>query len=41
MRHAFPELHYTGKAINFNIVDQFVERDPENYITEVELPIIG
>jgi DNA-binding transcriptional MerR regulator/effector-binding domain-containing protein len=27
-------------AINFNIIDQFVERDSENYITEIDIQIL-
>lgn len=39
MKLTHPELQYMNKCINFNLIDQFVERDPQNYITEVQIPL--
>lgn len=33
-------LKLAGNCINFNIIDQFVEKDSEKYITEIQIPII-
>lgn len=39
MRGMHPQLKLGLCAINFNIIDQFVERSNENYITEIQIPI--
>jgi effector-binding domain-containing protein len=39
IRDARPDLSLGRCVINFNIIDQFVERDSENYITEIQIPI--
>jgi hypothetical protein len=26
--------------LNFNIIDQFVERDSKNFVTEIQIPIL-
>lgn len=40
IRDAGGDLDLADITINFNIIDQFVERDSRNYITEVQIPII-
>ncbi|AFQ44204.1 MerR family transcriptional regulator [Desulfosporosinus meridiei] len=40
IREAGGDLDLADITINFNIIDQFVERDNRNYITEVQIPII-
>jgi len=40
IRYAGGDLDLADTTINFNIIDQFVERDSRNYITEVQIPII-
>lgn len=40
IRDAGGDLDLADVSINFNIIDQFVERDSRNYITEVQFPII-
>lgn len=40
IRDAGGDLDLADITINFNIIDQFVERDNRNYITEVQIPII-
>ncbi len=35
----FPELAHEDEHISFNIIDQFVENDSANYITEIQIPI--
>ncbi|MBC2722770.1 MerR family transcriptional regulator [Desulfosporosinus sp.] len=40
IRKAGGELDLAEISIKFNIIDQFVERDSTNYITEVQIPII-
>lgn len=37
MRKAHAELSFTDYIVTFNIIDQFVERDSKNYITEVQI----
>ena len=39
IRNSRPDLPLSPKAINFNIIDQFVERHSEKYITEIQFPI--
>ena len=41
LRSAAGSLKLADNAINFNIIDQFVEKDNENYITEIQVPIIA
>lgn len=40
MREDFSQQRLSVCAINFNIIDQFVEQDSENYITEIDIQII-
>ncbi len=40
MRSSAGDLALDDFQIDFNIVDQFVERDSANYITEVQIPIL-
>lgn len=40
IRDAGGELDLFDITINFNIIDQFVERDSRSYITELQIPII-
>ncbi|TGE39429.1 MerR family transcriptional regulator [Desulfosporosinus fructosivorans] len=40
IRDARKDLDLSDITINFNIIDQFVERDSKSYITEVQIPII-
>lgn len=39
MRQTHCDLQLGERVINFNIIDQFLERDRENYITEIQIPI--
>lgn len=39
IREAGKDLDLVDVTVNFNIIDQFVERDSSNYITEVQIPI--
>ena len=39
MREAHRELTLGGRVINFNIIDQFMERNRANYITQIQIPI--
>ncbi len=39
MRDAHRELPLGGRVINFNIIDQFIERDRANYITQIQIPV--
>jgi DNA-binding transcriptional MerR regulator len=39
MRAAYPDLAYSGLTVNFNIIDQFVERNSERYITEIQMQL--
>ena len=39
LRASRPELLFGEQIINFNIIDQFVERDPRKYITEIQIPV--
>jgi DNA-binding transcriptional MerR regulator len=38
---AHPELKLKGNVVDFNIIDQFLDTDPEHYITRLEYPLIG
>lgn len=40
MRAAYPELLLSDLVINFNVIDQFVEQNSNNYITEIQMRII-
>lgn len=40
IRSQADDLKLAENTINFNIIDQFVEKDSEKYITEVQIPII-
>ncbi|AET69586.1 putative transcriptional regulator [Desulfosporosinus orientis DSM 765] len=40
IRAAGGDLDLVDMTINFNIIDQFVERDSSRYITEVQIPIV-
>lgn len=40
LRLAHPELPLSDDALHFNIVDQFIETEQENYITEIQIPIL-
>ena len=39
MRTAHADLPLGVRVINFNIIDQFLERDRERYITQIQIPI--
>lgn len=41
LRAAHPELALSDETIDFNIVDQFVERDSDNYLTGMQIRIVG
>lgn len=40
LREEFSHHRLSVCAINFNIIDQFVEQDSENYITEIDIQIM-
>lgn len=40
MRAAFPDLRFEDRLINFNIIDQFVEKDRTKYVTNLQIPIL-
>jgi DNA-binding transcriptional MerR regulator len=40
IRKAGKGLNLADYSLNFNIIDQFVERDNKNFVTEVQIPII-
>ncbi|MCI8479485.1 MAG: MerR family transcriptional regulator [Oscillibacter sp.] len=40
IRARYPELQEGEPAVAFNIIDQFVERDNKNYITEIQMPVL-
>lgn len=40
LRESHPELKLDDVAINFNILDQFVEHDSSNYITHMQIRIL-
>lgn len=40
MRAKYPSLSLSPLTVNFNIIDQFVERNSENYITEIQIQIL-
>lgn len=33
-------LHMANYSVHFNIIDQFVESDPDKYVTEIHIPLI-
>ena len=37
---ARPDLELGAQAINFNILDQFVESDNENFITAMQIRVL-
>ena len=37
MRRAVPEGRFADELINFNVIDQFVEKDRDKYITNVQI----
>lgn len=37
---SFPALHHRDEFISFNVIDQFVEINNNNFITEIQIPII-
>ncbi|MCE5342675.1 MAG: MerR family transcriptional regulator [Eubacteriales bacterium] len=39
MRASHPELKLGTRVINFNIIDQFLERNSAHYITEIQIPL--
>lgn len=41
MRNAYPQLILGSETIDFNIIDQFVERDSEKYLTAMQIKIEG
>ncbi|MGH0051819.1 MAG: MerR family transcriptional regulator [Sphaerochaetaceae bacterium] len=41
IRKAKREYHLAGWEVNFNILDQFVERDNNRFITEIQIPIVS
>ena len=41
LRAAHPELALSDETIDFNIVDQFVERESDNYLTGMQIRIVG
>ena len=41
MRQEYGYLGLSSDTYNFNIVDQFLEKDMEEYITEIQIPITG
>jgi DNA-binding transcriptional MerR regulator len=40
LRQSAASLKLAENSINFNIIDQFVEKDSEKYITEIQIPIM-
>ena len=40
LREARPDLELGAQAINFNILDQFVESDNENFITAMQIRVL-
>ena len=41
LRQEYGHLGLSPNTYNFNIIDQFLEKDMEQYITEIQIPIIG
>lgn len=41
LRQEYGYLGLSSDTYNFNIVDQFLEKDMEEYITEIQIPITG
>lgn len=41
LRKTYYHLPLSPEMINFNIIDQFVARDQKNYITEMQIPLLG
>lgn len=41
LREAHPELVLSEETIDFNIIDQFVERDSQKYLTSMQIRILG
>ena len=40
MHFAKSDLHFGKQIAAFNIIDQFVETDPKNYVTEIQMMIL-
>lgn len=40
MRAAYPGLRFEDRLVNFNIIDQFVEKDRTKYVTNLQIPIL-
>lgn len=40
MQEAYSALHLSGLVINFNIIDQFIEQNSSDYITEIQMKIM-
>lgn len=41
LRSNYGQLALSADTYNFNIVDQFLEKDVNEYITEIQIPILG
>lgn len=41
LRESAPELVLEDSTINFNIIDQFVEKDKEKYVTGMQIQVVG
>ena len=41
LREEYRHLPLSPEMINFNVIDQFVARDQNNYITEMQIPLLG
>ena len=37
MRDAYPDYEFEPLITCFNIIDQFVEQDNENYVTQIQM----
>lgn len=40
LREEYRHLPLSSEMINFNIIDQFVARNPQKYITEMQIPLV-
>lgn len=41
LRQSHPALKLSGNSFHFNIIDQFIETDKNEYITEIQIPILN
>lgn len=41
MKDAYPDYEYSPLIASFNIIDQFVEQDNQNYITQIQMRILS